>query len=144
MPPIRLKTIINTNNNAEIPDRIPLDVSNMINNINIENRSEQINPEIIPRKFNNLFPIKPQMKAPDKTEITKYRPINFDTSGDFDNIYENIIDKSNDTATPIKEDIIMPNIVLIGAFNSIRFLIIFLPIKNPSHSIKNMRESLFL
>lgn len=109
-----------------------------------KNGNEQIKPEISPLKLNNLLPTNPQAKAPDNTDKIKYKLIDFDISGDLDKIYEKKTDKRSEIIIPIKQDITIPSKHLTGMLNSICFFVLFLFIKNPSHSIKNMRENIFL
>jgi hypothetical protein len=95
----------------------------------IENGKEQINPENSPLKFKSLLAVKPQANEPDKTDIIKYKLMNFDISGDLDNIYEKKIDKSIEMKKPIAHETNIPSIVLIGMLSSRCLFILFLPIK---------------
>jgi hypothetical protein len=125
-------------------DKLPFVASIIIKNVTTEYGIEQINPENIPLKFNNLLAMKPQINAPDKTDIIKYRLMNFDISGDLDSIYEKKIDKKIEIKIPIVDGINIPTKVLTGVLSSMRFFVLFFTIKNPSHSLKNMRGNLFL
>lgn len=109
--------IVNINNKTDIPDSIPFDAINIIDNVNIIYGNEQINPETIPRKYKILSPVNPHIKAPNKTDIIKYKVIKSDISGNLDNMNDNMIDNINDTKTPITEDINIPVIILTGVFN---------------------------
>lgn len=112
-----------------IIDKLPSDTNNITENTKKEKGKEQIIPEIIPLKLNNLLPRNPLANEPLKTEIIKYILMNLDISGDLDNMYENKTDNKIETKNPVMLDIVIPITVLTGTLNSVCLLTLFLPIK---------------
>ncbi len=136
--------IININSIATNGDNFPSEAKSIMQAVMNKYGNEQIKPETRPLNCKSLLPEKPQINAPNRTDIIKYTLIKLDISGDLDSIYEKKIDRINETAIPINEEMIIPTIDLIGSLNSIRLFVLFLLIKNPSHSIKNMRENFII
>lgn len=122
----------------------PLEKTNIKINIMQRNGIDETNPAIIPLKLHLFAAIKPVSSAPINTVIENIMLIEPYIVGDL--LIKIDMTKVNIKTVniPMKEEKIQLTIFLFFIGNSPNLNFLLLCIKNPSHSLKNMRAMLYL
>lgn len=130
-------------NNA-FPESLPSEKKSIITVI-IKEYSIEVNiPDTIPLNAVSLEDNAPQKNPPSIIQAMKIALTEFVNTSAFAKTYEKTNVKIKHITAPMTDEIIIPIIFLAVADISFFRFSTFLRIKNPSHSIKNMRDSLIL
>ncbi len=137
-------TIVPTNRKIVFADNLPSAKNNIITVIIKEYTIDDITPATKPFNVVSLEAKIPPKNPPNKTQATNIAPTESEIVSDFVNMEENTSEIIKHITTPIIAENIMPIIFFEVDDISLFFFNTFLRIKNPSHSLKNMRESFLL
>lgn len=144
IPPIMPTTIIPMNKNNVFAESLPSAKNSIITVTNKEYKIEDKTPATIPLNAVNLEENMLLKNPPSIMQATKIALTELVRVSAFAKAYEKTKEKIKLITVPITADNTVPVIFFVVTDISFFRFNTFLRIKNPSHSIKNMRESFIL